>query len=130
MRATAPITALILVFFVIIATPVGVSAQKQAARQLAAVRGEVVKIARAGKGMLLITVRPSGDFSEVTVLARENDMVGSAVGRVGDGDLLGLLSEDHREDEQITAAELNQGDIVSVIYDPQRENKALEIYMH
>jgi len=129
MRATAPITALILVFFVIIATPVGVSAQKQAARQLAAVRGEVVKIARAGKGMLLITVRPSGDFSEVTVLARENDMVGSAVGRVGDGDLLGLLSGDHREDEQITAAEVNQGDIVSVIYYLQRQNKTLEIYM-
>src|SRR5262245_19573171 len=64
-------------------------------RQLAAVRGEIVKIARAsGKGMLLITVRPSKDFAEVTILARENDLVGSAVGHSGESDLLGLLTED------------------------------------
>lgn len=100
------------------------------AKQLSAVRGEIVKIKSPSKGMLLITVRPAKDFSEVTVLARENDLVGSAVTRAGATDLLGLLSEDSRDDETITAAELNEGDVVSVIYDPQAQNRALEIYSH
>lgn len=99
-------------------------------RQLAAVRGEVTKLSPAGKGMLAITVRPAKDFQEVTVLARENDFVGTAVGRAGEPDLLGLLSGDTHDDETITAAELNQGDLVSVIYDPQLQNRALEIYLH
>lgn len=86
-------------------------------RQLAAVRGEVVRMKASGKGMLLITVRPAKDFAEVTVLARENDLVGNAVGRAGESDLLGLLSDDARDEETITAAELNEGDVVSVIYD-------------
>jgi hypothetical protein len=101
-----------------------------ATRQLAAVRGEVSKIAGASKGMLLITVKPAKEFSEVTVLARENDFVGAAAGRSNEADLLGLLSDDSRDDETITAAELNEGDIVSVIYDPQLQNRALEIYVH
>jgi hypothetical protein len=101
-----------------------------AARQLAAVRGEVSKIAGASKGMLFITVKPAKEFSEVTVLARENDFVGAAAGRSNEPDLLGLLSDDSRDDETITAAELNEGDIVSVIYDPQLQNRALEIYVH
>jgi len=101
-----------------------------ATRQLAAVRGEVSKIAGASKGMLLITVKPAKEFSEVTVLARENDFVGAAAGRSNESDLLGLLSDDSRDDETITAAELNEGDIVSVIYDPQLQNRALEIYVH
>jgi hypothetical protein len=101
-----------------------------AIRQLAAVRGEVSKIAGASKGMLLITVKPAKEFSEVTVLARENDFVGAAVGRSNEADLLGLLSDDTRDDETITAAELNEGDVVSVIYDPQLQNRALEIYVH
>jgi DNA-directed RNA polymerase subunit H (RpoH/RPB5) len=100
------------------------------ARQLAAVRGEIVKIAAPSKGMLLITVRPAKDFPETTVLARENDMVGTAVGRSGEADLLGLLSDDTHDDETITAAELNKGDIISVIYDPQLQNRVLEIYLH
>jgi DNA-directed RNA polymerase subunit H (RpoH/RPB5) len=100
------------------------------ARQLSAVRGEIVKIKSSGKGMLLITVRPAKDFAEVTVLARENDLVGNAIVRAGATDLLGLLSEDSRDDETITAAELNEGDVVSVIYDPQAQNRALEIYSH
>ena len=104
--------------------------QTTATKQLAAVRGEVVKITTPTKGMLLITVKPAKEFSEVTVLARENDMVGAAVGRSGEADLLGLLSHDSHDDETITAAELNQGDVVSVIYDPQRENRVLEIYLH
>lgn len=99
------------------------------AKQLAAVRGEIIKLTAASKGMLLITVRPAKDFQEVTVLARENDLVGAAVGRSGEADLLGLLSEDSHDDETITAAELNQGDVVSVIYDPQLQNRALEIYL-
>jgi DNA-directed RNA polymerase subunit H (RpoH/RPB5) len=99
-------------------------------RQLSAVRGEVVKIKSPSKGMLLITVRPTKDFAEVTVLARENDLVGNAVARAGATDLLGLLSEDPRDDETITAAELKEGDVVSVIYDPQGQNRALEIYSH
>jgi len=101
-----------------------------ATRQLAAVRGEVSKIAGASKGMLFITVKPAKEFSEVTVLARENDFVGAAAGRSNESDLLGLLSDDSRDDETITAAELNEGDIVSVIYDPQLQNRALEIYVH
>lgn len=101
-----------------------------AARQLAAVRGEIVKITTPSKGMLLISVRPAKEFPEITVLARENDLVGTAVGRSGDADLLGLLSDDTHDDETITAAELNQGDIISVIYDPQLQNRVLEIYLH
>ena len=100
------------------------------AKQLAAVRGEVTKIAPSTKGKILITVRPAKEFQEVTVLARENDLVGTAVGRSGEPDLLGLLSVDAHDDETITAAELNRGDIVSVIYDPQLQNKAIEIYLH
>ncbi len=99
-------------------------------RQLAAVRGEITRMANAAKGTLLITVRPAKEFQEVTVLARENDLVGTAVGRSGEPDLLGLLSDDARDDETITAAELSEGDIVSVIYDPQLQNRALEIYLH
>jgi hypothetical protein len=97
---------------------------------LAAVRGEVVKIAAPSKGMLLITVRPAKEFPEIIVLARENDLVGAAVGRSGEADLLGLLSDDTHDDETITAAELNPGDIISVIYDPQHQNRVLEIYLH
>jgi len=100
------------------------------ARQLAAVRGEISKMASTGKGMWLITVKPAKEFQEVTVLARENDLVGTAVGRAGEADLLGLLSDDPHEDETITAAELNEGDVVSIIYDPQLQNKVLEIYLH
>lgn len=100
-----------------------------AARQLAAVRGEIIRLAQASKGMLLITVKPAKEFQEVTVLARENDLVGAAVGRDGEADLLGLLSDDTREDETITAAELSEGDIVSVIYDPRLQNRALELYL-
>ena len=98
-------------------------------RQLAAVRGAITKLATASKGMLLITVKPAKDFQEVTVLARENDLVGAAVGRSGESDLLGLLSDDVRDEETITAAELNEGDIVSVIYDPQLQNRVIEIYV-
>jgi len=102
-----------------------------AAKQLAAVRGEIVKIsAAASRGLLLITVRPARDFAEVTVLARENDLVGVGVGREGGADLLGLLTDDPHDDETITAAELNTGDVVSVIYDPQAQNRVLEIYVH
>ena len=64
------------------------------------------------------------------VLARENDLVGNAASREAGADLLGLLSEDPREDETITAAELNEGDVVSVIYDPQLQNRVLEMYLH
>ena len=100
------------------------------ARQLAAVRGEITKITAPSKGMLLITVRPAKEFQEVTVLARENDLAGTAVGGSGEPDLLGLLSGDARDDETITAAELNVGDVVSIIYNPQLQNRALEIYFH
>ena len=99
-------------------------------RQLAAVRGEIVSIKTPSKGRLLITVRPAKEFAEVTVLARENDLVGSAVGRESDSDLLGLLTDDSRDDETITAAELKESDVVSVIYDPQAQNRVLEIYLH
>jgi uncharacterized protein involved in propanediol utilization len=106
-----------------------ISQRASGARQLAAVRGEITKLTSASKGMLLITVRPAKEFQEVTVLARENDLVGAAVGRSGESDLLGLLSDDTHDDETITAAELNEGDVVSVIYDPQLQNRVLEIYL-
>ena len=99
-------------------------------KQLAAVRGEVVKIKPAGNRMLFITVRPARDYAEITVLARENDMVGAAAGREGGDDLLGLLAGDPRDDEAITAAELSEGDVVSIIFDPQGQNRVLEIYIH
>ncbi len=99
-------------------------------RQLAAVRGEISRMTSPGKGMWLITVKPAKEFQEVTVLARENDLVGTGVGRAGEPDLLGLLSDDTHDDETITAAELKQGDVVSVIYDPQLQNRVLEIYLH
>jgi len=99
-------------------------------RQLAAVRGEIIKISAPSKGMLLITVRPAKEFQEVTILARDNDLVGTAVGRSGEPDLLGLLSVDARDEETITAAELNEGDVISVIYDSRLQNRALEIYFH
>ena len=104
--------------------------QTSAARQLLAVRGEVTKVTAQTRGSLLITVMPGKEFGEVTVVARENDLVGQATGRSGDTDLIGLLSGDNREDETITAAELEEGDVVSVIYDPQQQNKVLEIYIH
>ena len=99
-------------------------------RQLAAVRGEISRMTSPAKGMWLITVKPAKEFQEVTVLARENDLVGTGVGRAGEPDLLGLLSDDPHDDETITAAELNQGDVISVIYDPRLQNRVLEIYLH
>lgn len=109
---------------------IDLSQRAGAARQLAAVRGEISKMMAPGKGMWLITVRPAKEFQEVTVLARENDLVGTGIGRSGEPDLLGLLSEDTHDDETITAAELDEGDVVSVIYDPQLQNRVLEIYLH
>ncbi len=115
-----------------VAPEAGSTAQQRppSGRQLSAVRGEVVKITAPAKGSLLITVRPAKEFPEVVVLARENDLVGSAAGREAGDDLLGLLSEDPRGDETITAAELSEGDVVSVIYDPQLQNRVLEMYLH
>ena len=101
-----------------------------AAKQLFAVRGEVVKKAAAAKGWLRLTVRPIKDYAEVTVMARENDLVGHAVNRSKETSLLGLLAEGEGDDERITAVEIEEGDIVSVIYDPQAQNRALEIYIY
>jgi predicted short-subunit dehydrogenase-like oxidoreductase (DUF2520 family) len=103
---------------------------QERARQLAAVRGEVVSKKTPNKGMLLLTIRPAKDYAEVTVLARDNDLVGNVVARESGADLLGLLADDSRDDETITAAELNEGDVVSIIYDPAAQNRALEIYLH
>ena len=108
----------------------GQNSSPTAAKQLFAVRGEVVKKAAAAKGWLHLTVRPPRDYAEVTVLARENDLVGPAVKRSQDTSLLGLLTEAEGDNEAITAAEIEEGDIVSVIYDPQAQNRALEIYIY
>ena len=102
----------------------------QASKQLLAVRGEVVKKTAASKGWLRLTIRPPRDYPEVSVMARENDLVGNAVNRSKDTSLLGLLSESDSPDNTITAAEIEEGDIVSAIYDPQAQNRALEIYLH
>ena len=101
-----------------------------ATKQLYAVRGQVVAVKSHGKGLLLITIKPPKDFAEVSVLARENDLVGRAVGGTGDSSLFGLLTGEPAEDETITAAELGEGDVVSIIYDPGTENRAVEIYLH
>lgn len=100
------------------------------ARQLLAVRGEIVKSKPRGPKALLITIKPAKEFAEVTVVAGENDLVGSAPGRAGGLDLFSMLAEDSRDEEAITAAELSEGDVVSIIYDPRLENRALEIYLH
>lgn len=102
----------------------------QTAKQLYAVRGVIVSKKALSKGELQLTIKAAKEFPEVTVLARENDLVGSAARRVNDSDLPGLLGGDGNESGNITAAELNEGDIVSVIYDPQQQNRALEIYIH
>lgn len=103
---------------------------KSAAKQLFAVRGEIISIKKQAARMLALTIRPSKDFAEVTVIARENDLVGSSVKRSDDVDLLGLLGDESRANEMITAAELSEGDAVSVIYDPERQNRSMEIYLH
>jgi hypothetical protein len=102
-------------------------------KQLLAIRGEVVKVASQSKGLLSITIRPARDYAEVTVVARENDSVGLASGHErGGSDLLGIIggADDSRDNERITARELQEGDIVSVIYNPLSDNRALEIYLH
>jgi len=103
---------------------------RPATKNLFAVRGEIVSIRKQSARMLALTIRPGKDFDEVTVLAHENDLVGSSVKRSGDVDLLGLLGDESRSQETITAAELGEGDLVSVIYDPQLRNRSLEIYLH
>jgi hypothetical protein len=103
---------------------------KSATKQLFAVRGEIVSIKKQAARMLALTIRPSKDFPEVTVIAYENDLVGSSVKRSDDVDLLGLLGDESRANETITAAELSEGDAVSVIYDPERQNRSMEIYLH
>ena len=99
-------------------------------KQLFAVRGEVTKMESQSKGMVAITVRPAHEATTVTVIARENDVVGTAAGRKS-ADIVGLLAgEDQRENEKITAAEIREGDLVSIIYDPAAQNRVLEIYIH
>jgi len=100
-------------------------------KQLFAVRGEVTKVESQSKGLVAITVRSAHSQTTVTVIARENDIVGVAVGRQKGIDPVGLLAgDDQRENERITAAEIREGDLISVIYDPTAQNRALEVYMH
>ncbi|MBI3654558.1 MAG: hypothetical protein HY231_26305 [Acidobacteria bacterium] len=99
-------------------------------KQLFAVRGLITRKQNAGKGVLQLTIKPAKDFAEVTVTVRENDSVGSASSRADSNDLSGLLGNDASSGETLTAAELDEGDIVSIIYDPQAQNRALEIYLH
>ncbi len=99
-----------------------------ARKQLLAARGEVSRLATQEKGMLLITIDQGKEFGEVTVLARENDPVGRAAGSDSEPSLLGLLTDEDADEELITAAELDKGDLISVIYDPARQNRALELY--
>ena len=106
------------------------SQSTSAAKQLFAVRGVITKKQNLSKGVLQITIKPAKDFAEVTITVRENDPVGSALSRANDTDLPGLLGNEANGNETITAAELDEGDIVSVIYDPQLQNRALEIYLH
>jgi hypothetical protein len=102
----------------------------QTAKQLFAVRGTILSAKRLARGELQLVIKPAKDFPEVIVLARENDLVGSAARRAHDRGGVGLFGGGANDDEIITAAELDEGDIVSVIYDPQLQNRALEIYIH
>lgn len=137
MQMIAPLASLLLAFALLLQTPSAnpqnrlVNTQTTAAtgKQLYAVRGEITARKPLAKGWLQLTIKAK-DAAEVTVSARENDLVGNAVSRSGDTDLAGLLSESGRAAETITAAELEEGDVVSVIYDPQQQNRALEIYLH
>src|SRR5688572_3094788 len=74
-----------------------------ASKQLLAVRGQVLTVKSPSKGLLIIAIRPAKEFAEVSVTARENDLVGRAVGGTGDSQLFGLLTGDAPEDETITA---------------------------
>src|ERR1700752_1625310 len=56
-------------------------------KQLLAVRGEIIKVTTQSKGLLAITIRPAKDFAEVTVIARENEMVACSSVREGGADL-------------------------------------------
>ena len=124
----------IVLSLLLIFSPFGASRLNQSSpqtqKQLFAVRGQIVSVKSHSKGMLFIAIKPAGGFAEVSVIARENDLVGKAVGGAGDRDLFGLLTGDASEDETITAAELGEGDTVSVIYDPQLQNRVIEIYLH
>jgi hypothetical protein len=102
----------------------------QTTKQLFAVRGTIISTKMPAKGEVQLTIKPAKDFAAVTVLARENDLVGSAARRASDNGGLGLFGGGNNDNEIITAAELSEGDIVSVIYDPQQQNRALEIYIH
>jgi hypothetical protein len=102
----------------------------QSAKQLLAVRGTIANVKTPAKGELQLTIKPAKDFAEVIVLARENDLVGSAARRARDNGGLGLFGGSANDNEILTAAELDEGDIISVIYDPQLQNRALEIYIH
>lgn len=132
MRTVATLVILLLLFYPHQQLDADQHAQsvKPAMKQLFAVRGEIVSIKKQGARMMAIIIRPSKDFAEVTVIAHENDLVGSSVKRSDDVDLLGLLGDESRGQETITAAELNEGDAISVIYDPQLQNRSLEIYLH
>ena len=110
--------------------PAAAPQNQSQAKQLLAVRGEIVNMKKREKDALAITVRPAREYSEVTVLARENDLVGMAEDTPRGQDLLGLLTDDPRDEEELTAAELDEGDVVSIIYDPLLQNRALEIYLH
>lgn len=102
----------------------------QTTKQLFAVRGTIVSTKTPTKGEVQLTIKPAKDFAAITVLAHENDLVGSAARRASDNAGLGLFGGGNNDNEIITAAELSEGDIVSVIYDPQQQNRALEIYIH
>jgi hypothetical protein len=103
---------------------------RPAAKQLFAVRGLITGIKMPSKGELQLTIQPAKDFPEVSVLVRRNEPVGSAARRTADRAGVSLLGGSSEENEIISAAELAEGDLVSVIYDPQAQNRALEIYLH
>lgn len=137
MQMIAPLASLLLAFALLLQTPsvnppnrlVNAQASTATGRQLYAVRGEITARKTLAKGWVQLTIKAK-DVAEITVSARENDLVGNAVLRSSDTDLAGLLSGSEHTAETITAAELEEGDVVSVIYDPQQQNRALEIYLH
>jgi hypothetical protein len=137
MQMIAPLASLLLAFALLLQTPssnpptrsLNTQASAATGKQLYAVRGEITARKPLAKGWLQLTIKAK-DAAEVTISALENDLVGNAVSRSSDTDLAGLLSGSERAAENITAAELEEGDVVSVIYDPQQQNRALEIYLH
>src|SRR5262249_30457542 len=113
MQIPAPLVSLFLVFALLQQSsqpnPSGklgnAQLQATARRQLYAVGGKIIAKKSAEKGGLKLTVKQRV-MGEVFTTARKNVLVGNAVPRPGNKDLVGFLWERNRAAKPTTAAEL------------------------